>query len=45
MDYFEHWLPCDMTLITKFRRLIGEDGIEELLAYTIAAAQSMKLVS
>jgi IS5 family transposase len=45
MDYFEHRLPCDATLISKFRRLIGEDGVEELLAHTIAAAQSMKLVS
>jgi IS5 family transposase len=45
MDYFEHRLPCDATLISKFRRLIGEDGVEELLAHTIAAAQSMKFVS
>ncbi len=28
-----------------FRKLIGEDGVEELLSYTIAAAQNTKFVS
>ena len=44
LNYFEHRLPCDSTLISKFRRLIGEDGVEEQLLYTITAAQSMKLL-
>ncbi len=26
MDYFEHRLPCDATLIGKFRKLIGEEA-------------------
>jgi len=29
MDYFEHRAPCDPTLIGKFRKLIGEGGVEE----------------
>lgn len=45
MEYFEHRLPCDPTLLVKFRKSIGEDGVERLLAHTIAAAQGMKLVS
>ena len=45
MDYFERRRPCDSTLISKYRRLIGEDGVKELLAHTIAAGLSMKLVS
>jgi len=45
MDYFEHRLPCDATLIGKFRKLIGEDGVEELLSQTISVALSMKVIS
>ena len=44
MDYFEHRLPCDATLVGKFRKLIGEEGVEELLSQTISAALSMKLI-
>lgn len=32
-------------MLVKFRRLIGEEGVEELLSYTVAAAQHMKFVS
>ena len=45
LDYFENRLPCDPTVLVKFRKLIGEDGVEELLSYTITAAQNMKFVS
>ena len=45
MDYFEHRFPCDATLIGKFRKLIGEDGVEELLAQTIAVAVNLKAIS
>ena len=31
LDYFEHKLPCDPTLLVKFRRLLGEEGVEEML--------------
>lgn len=45
MDYFEHRLPCNATLIGKFRNLIGEQGVEELLSQTISVALSLKVVS
>ena len=44
MDYFEHRFPCDATLIGKFRKLIGEDGVEELLSQTISVALNLKVV-
>jgi len=45
LDYFEHRLPCDATLISRFRSAIGEEGVEEILARTIEVAQSLKLIS
>lgn len=45
LEYFEHRLPCDATLIGKFRRLIGEEGVEELLARTISVAVNLKLIA
>jgi IS5 family transposase len=45
MDYFEHRLPCDATLIGKFRKLIGEQGVEEMLSQTIAVALNLKVIS
>ena len=43
--YFDPTLPCDSTTLVKFRTLLGEDGVEELLAQTITAAVNMKLIS
>jgi IS5 family transposase len=43
--YFDQNLPCDATTLVKFRGLLGEQGVEELLAQTINAAVSMKLIS
>ncbi|MDP4590122.1 MAG: IS5 family transposase, partial [Burkholderiaceae bacterium] len=45
LDYFENRLPCDPTVLVKFRKLKGAEGVEELLSYTIAAAQNMKFIS
>ena len=45
LAYFEHRWPCDPTLLVKFRKLIGEEGVEELLARTIEAAVAMKLIA
>ena len=42
MDYYEHRLPCDATQIGRFRRDLGEDGMEQLLRATIDAAVAMK---
>ncbi len=44
MAYFEARLPCDATTLVKFRRLLGEEGVEELLAQTINLAVSLKLI-
>ena len=41
--YFEHRAPCDASLLSRFRRLMGEEGVEELLAQTVMAAVEMKV--
>ncbi len=33
--YFEHRLPCDAPQLGRYRRALGEDGLEELLKATI----------
>ncbi|WP_226858740.1 IS5 family transposase [Diaphorobacter aerolatus] len=43
--YYEDRPPCDATTLVKFRRLLGEEGVEELLAQTIRVAVQLKLVS
>ncbi|WJJ94250.1 transposase [Neopusillimonas aromaticivorans] len=42
--YFEHHRPCDATTLVKFRKLLGEEGVEELLAQTINVAVELKLI-
>lgn len=42
--YFEHHRPCDDTTLIKFRQLLGEEGVEELLAQTINVAVDLKLI-
>lgn len=37
-------LPCDPTNLVRFRQILGEAGVEELLATTIAAAVQMKVI-
>lgn len=44
MEYYEHRQPCDPTQIGRFRRDIGEDGLELLLKATIDTAVSIKAV-
>ncbi|WP_420887233.1 IS5 family transposase [Burkholderia gladioli] len=43
-EYFQPRLPCDPTNLGRFRQVLGEAGVEELLATTIAAAANMKMV-
>ncbi|MCK9513423.1 MAG: IS5 family transposase [Pigmentiphaga sp.] len=45
MDYFEHRLPCDASQIGRFRKALGEAGVEELLAQTVNAAWQLKLIA
>jgi len=42
--YFEHHRPCDATTLVKFRQLLGEEGVEELLAQTLNVAVELKLI-
>jgi transposase, IS5 family len=44
MTHFEHRLPCDATQVGRFRRALGEAGVEELLAKTVEAAVGMKAI-
>ena len=44
MDYCEPRLPCDSTRIGRFRRLLGEDGLQQLLKATIDCAVDIKAV-
>jgi transposase, IS5 family len=43
-EYFQPRLPCDPTNLVRFRQALGEAGVEELLAATIAAAVQMKAI-
>ena len=43
-DYYEHRLPCDPTQIGRFRRDLGEEGLELLLKATIDTAVAIKAV-
>ena len=43
-EYYEPRLPCDATQIGRFRRAVGEDGLEQLLKFTIEAAVEIKAV-
>jgi IS5 family transposase len=44
MDYYEHRLPCDATQIGRFRKALGEDGLELLLKATIDTAVAIEAV-
>lgn len=44
MTYYEHKWPCDPTQIGRFRRDIGEDGLESLLKATIDTAVGIEAV-
>ncbi|MDC6170907.1 hypothetical protein PO768_26160 [Paucibacter sp. XJ19-41] len=45
MEYYQSKLPCDATQIGRFRRVIGEAGVEQLLKTTIEAAVAIKAVN
>ena len=44
MDYYTPKLPCDPTQIGRFRRVLGEAGVEELLSQTITTAVKLEAV-
>lgn len=43
-EYYEPKLPCDPTQIGRFRRVLGEAGVELLLKTTIETAVAIKAV-
>lgn len=43
-EYFENRLPCDPSAISRFRGLLGEAGVEELLVQTLVVAINLGLV-
>jgi IS5 family transposase len=43
-EYFEHRWPCDPTQLGRFRKALGEEGVEELLARTMEVAVTLKLI-
>ena len=44
MDYYTPKLPCDPTQLGRFRRALGEAGVEELLSQTITTAVQLEAV-
>ncbi len=42
--YYEDRQPCDASTLVKFRQLLGEEGVEELLAQTINVAVDLQLI-
>ena len=44
MAHYEHRLPCDATQIGRFRRDLGEEGLELLLKATIDTAVAIQAV-
>lgn len=44
-EYFEHQWPCDPTQLGRFRKALGKDGVEELLARTMEVAVTLKLIA
>ena len=44
-EYFEHQWPCDPTQLGRFRKVLGEEGVEELLARTMEVAVTLKLIA
>lgn len=44
MTYYEPRLPCDATQLGRFRRVLGEAGVEELLSKTIETAVAIEAI-
>jgi transposase, IS5 family len=44
LQYYEPRLPCDATQLGRFRRAVGEEGLEQLLKATIETAVNIKAI-
>lgn len=45
LEYFEPRKPCDATQLGRFRNIIGEAGVAELLACTVNTAVTIKAIT
>jgi hypothetical protein len=45
MKYFMHQAPIDPSLMTRWRKMFGEGGMEKLLSGTIAVGFEMKVIT
>ena len=43
-EYFQHEFPVDPSLLTKWRKRVGSEGMEKLLKETIETAKRKKLI-
>ena len=43
--YFEHQWLCDPTQLGRFRKALGEEGVEDLPARTVEVAVTLKLIA
>src|ERR671917_1914535 len=43
-EYFQHDLPCDPSLLTRWRKRLGPEGLETLLSATIQAGLDIGVV-
>lgn len=44
LAYYEDRLPCDASTLVKVRKLLGDEGVEELLAQTVNTAVELQLI-
>ena len=44
MKFFSHEVPIDPSQMTKWRKRVGEAGVEKMLAGTVHAARGMKML-
>ena len=45
LEYYSTKLPCDPAQISRFRKILGEAGVEQLLKTTIETAVAIKAVN
>ena len=43
--YFEHEMPIDTSLMTRWRKMVGDGNLEKLLAETIAAGLRLRAIN
>jgi len=44
LEYFEHCWPCELWLLGRYPQLLGEAGVDQLMARTINMAVNLRLI-